>query len=213
MPTLILTCLLWLASSVMAQSPSADEIRLRDELEARTAEVRQQQELCRQASAEADRFDMEVLKRQQGVMNARRSGDSVSAAQGELDLSRDKSRLAQTKASAANLELLLAQARQARARARCQRWKLSLQLESAAAEERPGLEDELATLDKQLGTLELEIPSHEKQAEAGRQKASSLSAELEAKWGARLSGKKPEAQRVYHARPSQEGEPEEATEL
>ena len=153
-------------------------------------------ELSLKTEKEVDRLDLEILKRQQGLLTAKRSGNSVRTASDELELSQDRLKLAQARATAAAFGLSLAQTRQTLAETLVRK-----------------LEFDEAGVDEQISSLQNELTNQTAQLSAAEQSASLLAKQLETKWGPKLTGKKPELRRVYKADPSQTPEPEEATEL
>lgn len=208
--TSILACLLIFTIQAVAQPPDLQAQKQALELKAQAcrSEVERQRQLSQKASAEMDRIDMEILKRQQQVLTAKRSGDSVANAQSELELSRDKQRLARARHDASGLSLRLAESQQAHVMAQLERLDLS---DPAQGNGPPG--EKQAAVEQRISTLAAEISGQLEQARTAQQAAEALASELEAKWGARLTGKKPEPERVYHAKPGAGVEPEEATDL
>lgn len=192
--------LVFLAVATLAQALPADRpTQLREaqaQVQTRVSEVAIARELSLKAEKEVDRLDLEILKRRQELLTAERSGDSVTAASDELELSQDRYKLAQARATAAALGLSLAQTRQTLAETLVRKFDL----------------DE-ADVDKQISSLQNELTNRAAQSGAAEQSADLLAKQLETKWGPKLTGKKPEPRRVYKADPSQTPEPEEATEL
>jgi hypothetical protein len=161
---------------------------------------------ARQVMAAADQCGLEVLKRQQQLLTAERQGGDVSQARSELELSRDKHRLAHAKAIGAELRLTLYQSRLKYAQ---------LQLQQLNVAQGASAEGQLADIDGRLSSLATEVVITERRCRETDSVAAQIAAELESKWGSRFTGKKPLAPPIYRANPGKETlpEPEEATEL
>lgn len=166
------------------------------------------------ATALADRLDLEILKRQQQLLTARRNGGDVGQAESELELSRDKHRLALAQQGVEENRLALSQHRLEQAQ---------LELESGSGQGKTGLAEaeqqawqaRLAAIGSRLSSLRGELAASADKLQQAETEAARLASALEVKWGDRLSGKKPKRQRVYQAAPNPDAppEPEEATEL
>jgi chromosome segregation ATPase len=179
-----------------------------------SVDLKSEQALVKNAQAEVEKARLDIMKRQQQLLGSQREGSGAGLAAQELELSQDKHRLALQKAAAAEFRLTRAKAQSLSAEQRLAILALSEQAKksSPGSPEHGHLEKELAELEKRIATLESEAAAALRMAQAGEAKIAELTAQLEAKWGSRFSGKKPTV-RVFRSDPERRPEPQEATEL
>jgi uncharacterized coiled-coil protein SlyX len=172
-----------------------------------TAEAEQ-----RGAAREADRLELEILKRQQQLLTAQRQGGKVAQAQSELEMTQDKHRLARAKLEVAELQLALLRANQEQTVLRAE--KASAPTESQPEADREALRLRLATMESRLSALDLQLARLSQQLAGAQAEVARLSSALQARWGDRLAPPSSRRTTIYRAAPGTEAlQPEEATEL